>query len=427
MTQFDYTIQAPTPMRDLSNMITMRGQQIKQAGNQAEQDRFMEEGNFLSLLDGAQKFLALPEAPRIDPSQQVAIPTQQNVTTTEAGGRLGAATQNAPTVEPISIQDRFLRDRLSNIKSRDGDATDTEAMMRLNPEQRVQAAQNVIEIARQRGIIQPDAGAPTYKAAYDTQDQADVFASNQMIAEGGGRFTPRQQQPLVQIGSDGKVHRPAGDRKLSEGQGAFASKEIGEIYESGNLARKNRAKLERFSTLNKNIVAAGDDTGALAELRLEGTKLALALGVPKETIAKWGGIKSVAEFEAMRSTTMDFVLGQIQQTKGAISEREMAAFEKSVANIKNTPEGNEMIIQFGLRIADAEIQKEKFFRAYGRFDSVDQVNEAQRLWTEKADKEYDDRVAAGAAPTQPQVAPSPPLPAGKMTEEEWIKAGRPAQ
>ena len=56
----------------------------------------------------------------------------------------------------------------------------------------------------------------------------------------------------------------------------------------------------------------------------------------------------IGRWETLRTWTMNEVFKRISATKGAISEREMAAFQKSVAGYENTRRGNIMIIEHAL-------------------------------------------------------------------------------
>ena len=83
--------------------------------------------------------------------------------------------------------------------------------------------------------------------------------------------------------------------------------------------------------------------GVGAELTLNIKKIGKALGFAVDD-------DLIANAEALRSKGMDFILQRIQKTKGAISEKEMAAFKQASANLGNTPEGNRRILALSRHI-----------------------------------------------------------------------------
>ncbi len=95
--------------------------QLRQETQQANIDRFTEQSNLISVVEGAQKFLALP-------------------------------TGQTPE-ETAAIQTDFLQKRADEIKARGGDPRDTLETLAMAPEQRLEVANNVMKIGRDRGII----------------------------------------------------------------------------------------------------------------------------------------------------------------------------------------------------------------------------------------------------------------------------------
>lgn len=81
---------------------------------------------------------------------------------------------------------------------------------------------------------------------------------------------------------------------------------------------------------------------------------------------------------AMRKVAMDFVMNRIAETKGAISEKEMAAFERSVFNLGNTRDANTMILNMGEAMARRGQQKADFMQAWLRKNRS--LNDAEAAW-----------------------------------------------
>tara|TARA_R110000850_G_scaffold45232_1_gene114371 strand:- start:1914 stop:2714 length:801 start_codon:yes stop_codon:yes gene_type:complete len=126
-------------------------------------------------------------------------------------------------------------------------------------------------------------------------------------------------------------------------------------------------------------------TGTGRALTLSFQKLALALDV--------GNVdeNDVAAAEALRSKGMDFILQRIQKTKGAISEKEMNAFEAASAGIKNTPKGNKRILALARHVAGRnEARAEAIRQAYNRGDSVFDADNAGRAAMEEFSRDSDE-------------------------------------
>ena len=68
--------------------------------------------------------------------------------------------------------------------------------------------------------------------------------------------------------------------------------------------------------------------------------------------------------QALNSVAGSFVMAQVQKTKGAVSDREMAYFMKISANIGNSPLGNQLIINMARSINDRIIQEDILMRKY---------------------------------------------------------------
>jgi hypothetical protein len=66
-------------------------------------------------------------------------------------------------------------------------------------------------------------------------------------------------------------------------------------------------------------------------------------------------LTGLGALEALNSVSGRFVMQQVQKTKGAVSDREMAYFFKISANIGNTPLGNQLIINMARAINDRAI------------------------------------------------------------------------
>ena len=116
-----------------------------------------------------------------------------------------------------------------------------------------------------------------------------------------------------------------------------------------------------------DLVNSGVNTGSLAEAKLGLKKLLLASGITDMD----ADLDAIADAETMSSKGMDFILQRIAKTKGAISEKEMKAFEKASPGLKNTPEGNRRILALVNKIADRQrFEAEAVRKAYSNNPNI---------------------------------------------------------
>jgi hypothetical protein len=189
-------------------------------------------------------------------------------------------------------------------------------------------------------------------------------------------YWDEQTKSLLQKSPDGTIKRVAGEPKAGttinnnmNGENEFSKQDNKFLAEDKRDIR--RTGMEATGDLMlirdmKRLVEKVPESGNFAELQLGLSKTLKKFGMEKGMIDNMVGITDVASAEAYKSRTMDFVMKRIAQTKGAISEKEMKAFESSVAGIKNTPEGNKMILDFAEKVANRQKLAAKRLRKYGR-------------------------------------------------------------
>lgn len=194
------------------------------------------------------------------------------------------------------------------------------------------------------------------------------------------------------------------------------------ITDQNRFDQYKRAE-ESLSEAEQNLLDIGQmerlvgetRTGTGRSLTLSFQKLALALGV--------GNIdeNDVAAAEALRSKGMDFILQRIQKTKGAISEKEMKAFEAASAGIKNTPEGNRRILALARHVAGRnQARAEAIRQAYNRGDSVFDADNAGRA----AMEEFSKNSGEYSQLTTVNLIPDAAVDAG-LTQAQWNGMSQP--
>lgn len=82
--------------------------------------------------------------------------------------------------------------------------------------------------------------------------------------------------------------------------------------------------------------------------------------------------------QAFEATTMSFIMEQIAQTKGAVSDTEMELFRKSVANATNTQEANRLI----LNMAETTLRGQRAFSQFQReyMETNGNLKQADDAW-----------------------------------------------
>ena len=153
---------------------------------------------------------------------------------------------------------------------------------------------------------------------------------------------------------------------LDAGRKAAKYKMTGLRYEAATKQLEDASTVLGDVDQMLQLVNRVDDSGALADIKLKIRKWAAAFGFGGDV--NW---EKIADAEAMKAKGMDFILQRISQTKGAISEKEMGAFEAASAGLKNTPAGNRMILALTRKVAERSTFEANAVReAYGKNQGI---------------------------------------------------------
>lgn len=128
----------------------------------------------------------------------------------------------------------------------------------------------------------------------------------------------------------------------------------GAIAESdSSLAEGNLQLIDQFSSLLTDIPEAGLGPASrfLTSVQALGKQMG-ADSLVRKMNEEYG---ELGPKQAIESLTMAFVLQKIQQTKGAISEREMAAFERASPTLLASKQGNQILLALMRRKENLEI------------------------------------------------------------------------
>ena len=146
-----------------------------------------------------------------------------------------------------------------------------------------------------------------------------------------------------------------GNKSWFEGRGESFSGEVDSIGAASKAADDNNQSLNRFAQLSQLA-----ETGTLLDFQTELYNWGNSLGLKLDE----NSINSMGAAQALNSVAGSFVMAQVQKTKGAVSDKEMAYFMKISANIGNSPLGNQLIINMAKSINDRIIQEDMLLQKY---------------------------------------------------------------
>jgi hypothetical protein len=214
----------------------------------------------------------------------------------------------------------------------------------------------------QRLAFEQRTGPTQLKLSFPEQQvQAEMEA---FIAENGRPPRPDEMARIYQDlrAASRSVLTPEEQARLDEmsmrSKAAFAANEA--IIEGGAAARASLGSIEQITSLLDD----GLKTGFAGETLLKVKQLGKRLGIE--------GLET-ANAEQAQVLFGDFVMSRVQQTKGAISNKEMELFATFSPGLSKTPEGNRQILSF-IKQADQRAQelskKVRTWRANGDSETV---------------------------------------------------------
>jgi len=276
---------------------------------------------------------------------------------------------------PYDQQTELLVQRRDKLLQEGKDPTETNEALNADEATRKQMVAGMYSMGVQLGHLKQPTAARADKMvpAINNATGKQEFVSASVLRANPGAFAPIAKSPLVTIGGKAEVE---GQKKLLGSQGSTAGKSLEKIATDGEAAQTNMRNINSMGRLMISV----PEVGALADFRLKWSKLAKTFGAGPEFIKSIGGVKNVAQAEAIKASGMSFVLAFVSQTKGSISEKEMALFEGASPGLQNTRKGNLIILNFAKSLAQRQIDKAKFYRNKGVFKTIGAKNQADRDW-----------------------------------------------
>ena len=155
-----------------------------------------------------------------------------------------------------------------------------------------------------------------------------------------GKVSQVGTAPTVNIEGD-----KAGETKEQEEIGKYFGESFTEIAKSGDTSFKN---LQDIDTLEMLLENTDFNTGSFGELRTTAEKIGSEFGLELD-------VQNVPAAEAFRSLSGKIVLGNLQFTKGAVSDREMSFFGSISPGLLMSKDGNALVLDIAKRKAKLEI------------------------------------------------------------------------
>ena len=174
------------------------------------------------------------------------------------------------------------------------------------------------------------------------------------------RFNISKNKPETLTGGGTKIEvdidqSDKGTESWFKSRGDAFSKTVDTLSSGADAADIDNQSLARFVQLSELA-----KTGKTAELLADMQGWADSLGVDLSGL----DLANMGATQALNSVAGRFVMQQVQKTKGAVSDREMAYFMKISANIGNSPLGNQLIVNMAQSMNGRVIEENNLLNNY---------------------------------------------------------------
>lgn len=177
---------------------------------------------------------------------------------------------------------------------------------------------------------------------YDRTLKDPNFYNYQLGLKSAGRPTTN-----VNIGGD------AGEKAYGTKMGGYDATNHQAYLSAGPRAQGNLSELDYAERKMEEGIGSGPLTEAILPLKA----FAVDMGWMTEDEAR-----KVGATETFQAITKKFILAPIQETKGAISDKEMSTFERMAPGIGKTMAGNRMLMQWKREIYQRQLKASEIFR-----------------------------------------------------------------
>ena len=220
------------------------------------------------------------------------------------------------------------------------------------------------------GTLEPEAEEETFSILTELEKRTFGLDPNKTYQKSNttGKVSQVGTAPTVNIEGD-----KAGETKEQEEIGKYFGESFTEIAKAGDTSFKN---LQDIDTLEMLLENTDFKTGSFGELRTTAEKIGSEFGLELD-------VQNVPAAEAFRSLSGKIVLGNLQFTKGAVSDREMSFFGSISPGLLMSKDGNALVLDIAKRKAKLEIayknEAVKWIEENGR---LSQKSKDGTSWTE---------------------------------------------
>jgi hypothetical protein len=282
---------------------------------------------------------------------------------------LPAAMQTATYLQNNDVPGaaNFLTQRLETLKASGIDSKDTEealqALMK-DPNSLLQASMGMIDVGRQMGLVQGSANEgftlSPGQQRFDAMGNPIASVEDKPNLPTGMQINPETGQPeyMPEYLSGQQAIRGAGASQTNVNVGAkdplagYTETSIGTLSAQAQTAPTRMQQSEVGLNLLKSRIQSGNETGKWAPLK---TEMSAWLGLNPDDVA------TAQMFDVKMG---DKVMGRIQETKGAVSEKEMAYFSKISPGSDKEPFTNYVLLEIDRRAAEREMDKLNYVEEY---------------------------------------------------------------
>lgn len=312
-------------VRDRSAQLSLQSQELGLRQGQAEQDRFLEDSNLKSMVQGALEFT------KLDPQDNQA-------------------------------QIQFLQNRAEQINDRGGDPRDTLELIQQTPQQRQQTIQSVLSIGERSGLIKPQ----------QAQQRQDLTSMARGLIEEG--FRPNTQafqaeltrrrtakkSPLVTVQTGDQALKPQ-DVEFQKALGKQQATRFSNIVKEGEDARNTIAALDQLDNIDVS-------KGIFEPAKIELARVLAGFGVDSSEIA------NVANAQAFNAVSTKLVNEVLNAAKGPQTDQDAARARKTIASLSDDPRAagfkNDALRALALRKVEQQEFIEKEIDSNGNFSKA---------------------------------------------------------
>lgn len=236
------------------------------------------------------------------------------------------------------------------------------------------------------------------------EGQTRFDAQGNPVAQG----SPSAKAPTVQSFYDGegreykaqwndttKAWEPVGGPKADRSGGLSVTLADGTTIQQGTFDKQDSKNVANRITEEQEVAAAGSSLKQTVAMLREASK---NVGYSGPGAGIYGGIDNAlegmglgslpgnsADRAVLTSGGLDVALAQVQKTKGAISNAEMALFMAAAPGLQNTPQGNAALLDMIDAVAERQVQRATEMERY-RQQHGGTLDGFERQWADYIDK-----------------------------------------